>query len=83
MVEPQSSKKRKYDKSNRKRTIYSVYSGDKFIVVGTAQECAEALGININAFWGKLAPTNQPKTEKGSWYQIYKVGYETDRGEYE
>ena len=68
--------KRKYDKSKRKHTIYSVYSGDKFITVGTAEECAKAIGVKVNAFWGKLAPTNQPKTEKGSWYQVYKVGYE-------
>ena len=70
--------KRRYNKAKRKHTIYSVYSGDKFVAVGTAEECAKAIGIKVTAFWGKLAPTNQPKTEKGSWYQVYKVGYEQE-----
>ena len=38
--------------SGRKETtVYSVYSGDEFVVVGTASECAKYLDIKVDTFY--------------------------------
>lgn len=49
----------------RKRTIYAIYKGDKFICEGTAKECAEKLGIKEKTIWFMSSPACL-KRDKGN-----------------
>lgn len=43
------------------RTIYAIYSGDKFLTVGTAKECAKDLHLSENTIYLLAAPTYQKR----------------------
>lgn len=43
---------------------YAVYKGDTFICMGTAEECAEEMGILVKSFKFYLTPSYQNRINK-------------------
>ncbi len=52
---------RKYRRRNRKRVEYAVYQGEEHLVTGTAEECAEKLGIEPDTIKWLTTPSGQKR----------------------
>ena len=55
---------------SRKRAIYAVYKGDKYITEGTSQEICKELGIKINTFYYCRSKQWQKRFKKGNNHRI-------------
>lgn len=42
-----------------KPTILAIYKGDRFLCLGTAQECANLLGITKGSLQSRISPSKQ------------------------
>ena len=54
----------------RKRKHYSVYDVNTelpLVIYGTANECAEAMGITLNSFWRHLMRIRGGKLKQRKW----------------
>lgn len=62
---------------------YAVYHKDEMVVVGTAKECADYLGIKINTFFMKQSPSHKArnKTGRGKQIDIVRLDDEEDDDE--
>ncbi len=59
----------------RNQIIYAVYKGDKFIYMGTKEECAEHLGVKRDTIVFYSSPTYQKraKTEDNDRMIVIRV----------
>lgn len=48
----------------RKKKIYAIYKGEKFLFEGTAKECAEYFGIKEETVWWLATPSNLKRDKR-------------------
>lgn len=49
----------------RKPKMYAVYKGDEFITLGTAEECAKELGVQVEYIQWMTSPTCRKRNKGG------------------
>ena len=52
-------------KANDEETGYAIYHEDDLLVMGTALECADYLGIKVASFFMKMSPSHQARNKTG------------------
>ena len=45
-------------KPRASKKVYAVYKGDEFIVVGSAKDCCDYLGVKLNYFYSLMKKKN-------------------------